>query len=298
MKIQSGWQYIVKNVPSFPPLGKKKLAWDLMMLILIFWHLISLSLLISFDTEPWQSFNLAFTIFPSEEYFVFFQILCALLFLFDILIKFNTGCFESGIVIYEKNKIVRRYLRDGLLYDFLGLVPFFVYFSKNSEERNKNYLLYFFLFIFKLRPLYHFLNNIKEGLLSFEGKKEAIYLLLKLISQVFMICHFGACLWHFTALQTYSGQSWITALKLGQLSWEEKYLKAIYYVVVTMTTTGYGDITPQNHNETFLSITFMFIGSVLVGFSINSIRDILKSANADSKIARFIKNIILFFFKC
>ena len=218
--------------------------------------------------------------------FLLFQIFCALLFFVDILIKFNTGCFESGIVIYDKKKIVQRYLRDGFFYDFLGLIPFIVYFCKSPEGRNKDYLLYFFLFIFKLRPLYLFFNNIKEGLLSFEGKKEAFYLLIKLISQVFLICHFGACLWHLSALQNTNGHDWISQLKIGQLRWEERYLKAIYYVVVTMTTTGYGDITPQNHTETLLSIIFMFTGSVLVGYSINSIRDILKSANADSKLSR------------
>ena len=280
------WVFFVTKVPSLRPLARKKLLWDLMMLILIFWHLISLTLLISFNIQPWEAYSIAFKTFQSENYFLPFQIVSALLFFLDILIKFNTGCFESGVVIYDKTRIVKRYLREGFLYDFLGLIPFFVYLSRHSDERDQNYLFYFFFFISKLRPLSLFFSNIKEGLLSFEGKKEAFYLLLKLISQVFLICHFGACIWHLNAIQHTDGNDWITILKMNELRWEERYLKAIYYVVVTMTTTGYGDITPQNRTEMLLSILFMFIGSVLVGYSINSIRDILKSANAESKQAR------------
>ena len=42
-----------------------------------------------------------------------------------------------------------------------------------------------------------------------------------------------------------------------------------------MVTVGYGDMTPQNKLEILIAMSGMIIGSTLIGFSINSIGNIL-----------------------
>lgn len=40
-------------------------------------------------------------------------------------------------------------------------------------------------------------------------------------------------------------------------SWQVKYIYAMYYILMTMTTVGYGDVTPNNPIENFCSLFIM-----------------------------------------
>ena len=73
--------------------------------------------------------------------------------------------------------------------------------------------------------------------------------------------------------------TWISDLKLHNSRWSERYLRALYFVVVTMTTVGYGDISPSNTIEYLIAMSCMLFGSGLIGYSINSIGAILKKMN-------------------
>lgn len=46
---------------------------------------------------------------------------------------------------------------------------------------------------------------------------------------------------------------------------------SLYFVIVTMTTVGYGDILPQNNFEHYFVIVIVLISSLVFSFSINSI---------------------------
>jgi hypothetical protein len=266
-------------------MGRAKLCWDCIMLLLIFWQLNTLTLMVAFDITPIESYSFGLESLQNQESFIGFQIISSVFIIIDILIKFNTGSFEGGSEIYDKSTIVKKYLKTSFIFDFLGLVPHLIFFGRKHMLEKSDYIKYFWLFLFKLHPLSKFLDNIKEGLLRFEGKKEAIYLLIRLLAEVFIVCHLFACIWHYTALRS-NYKSWIQFLNLQEVGWEDRYMKAIYYVVVTMTTTGYGDITPQSRSETLVSIFCMFLGSFLVGYSINSIGEILESAKLESKVSR------------
>lgn len=63
----------------------------------------------------------------------------------------------------------------------------------------------------------------------------------------------------------------------------EEYLRAYYFMTVTMVTVGYGDITPVNSNEYLLSILTMVIACGMFGYGVNSIGRILGEMYADYK---------------
>lgn len=53
-----------------------------------------------------------------------------------------------------------------------------------------------------------------------------------------------------------------------------EYFKSYYFITVTMTTIGYGDIVPTNVIETIVSIFSMIIACGVFGYTINSIGSI------------------------
>ena len=65
------------------------------------------------------------------------------------------------------------------------------------------------------------------------------------------ISHSCACLWHYVGFFQKSKYdiSWLEMNKIHDESNNIRYIAAIYWVFTTMTTIGYGDITPQNPNE-------------------------------------------------
>ena len=60
-------------------------------------------------------------------------------------------------------------------------------------------------------------------------------------------------------------------------SLSEKYIYSIYFSVVTVTTVGYGDITPANHYECFFLIFTLLVSSSVYAFLINSIGNIMEN---------------------
>ena len=59
----------------------------------------------------------------------------------------------------------------------------------------------------------------------------------------------------------------------------EIYLTAFYFVLTTMTTVGYGEISQVNIYERFLGIVILVVGSVCFSFLAGSVTSLL--ANND-----------------
>lgn len=59
-----------------------------------------------------------------------------------------------------------------------------------------------------------------------------------------------------------------------------RYLISLYYVVVTIGTIGYGEITPSNSTEVFISLFIIFIGLVFFGLLLGAIATSLQVCSA------------------
>jgi CRP-like cAMP-binding protein len=101
----------------------------------------------------------------------------------------------------------------------------------------------------------------------------------KLLFIVLFIAHWGACFWYFLGISEYNekGNSWISQANLINNSVYDQYISSIYYYITTMTTVGYGDITPITSNEKIYAMFSMIMACGVFAYVVGSIGTVLSS---------------------
>lgn len=148
--------------------------------------------------------------------------------------------------------------------------PFLLFVISNNKKtfsQNSSVLFLSFLFYlknYKLTKLFkNFENQIMLPLKYLAGIKFFRLLLLFKI-----IVHHVACLWIF-----------IVKYDLNNSALTDQYLTALYFSLTTMTTVGYGDISPKNNQEKILNILMMVLACAAFGYIINKIQNIFDELN-------------------
>ena len=68
------------------------------------------------------------------------------------------------------------------------------------------------------------------------------------------------------------------------------YIVSFYYILTTITTVGYGDITPATITERVMCIFLFIFGVLFFSFSIGSLTSVLSSLNVrEAKLHEKIK---------
>jgi len=96
------------------------------------------------------------------------------------------------------------------------------------------------------------------------GTSNAVKALIDFFLTIILSCHLIACLWGAAAYGEETSLNWIAALRKAKPSPDDfpespfdVYWTAVYFSIVTLTSIGYGDITPQNRVEYVVCIICM-----------------------------------------
>ena len=190
--------------------------------------------------------------------------------------------YISWVTIYyvdinqEKHiyKIIIRYLKFNFWIDLFGTVPFFEFESKCLLFLKLIRLLRFRTYIYNIWGfieywLSEYMHSRKELLLSIQ--KTIRFLIL-----LFFTMHFISWVWIWIGK---GEKSWASnkASLLGDITNPMNlYIAAIYYVMTTFATVGYGDFTGNTNLEYMFTMVIEFLGIGFFGYVIGNISTMIE----------------------
>lgn len=208
----------------------------------------------------------------------------------DVIMKLNSGFFEKGYSIKSRKLIFFRYLKRNLAYDLITFTLILLHLGEGEDLDSKPAFNYLQLIYFIKFPIFETLIQNFEEIMNFEEKFEACIDLLKLFVKLLFFAHSVACFWIFLGkTANIQGQTWLNSFS----SFDEKsigsyYLISVYWAITTISTTGYGDITPKNEYEYFFSTIIMILGSFYFGYSLNFVGYVFSKIKKEEEMKKFL----------
>ncbi|KAL4462758.1 hypothetical protein ABPG72_015013 [Tetrahymena utriculariae] len=266
---------LLKNVKVIQPNSRFKIIWNIVVFIL---------LIINFFIIPLKLCFASFMV--NENIFRYLTFITGATFSLDTIMNFNSAYFSKGLIITDRKKIIKNYMKKNFFIDLITLLAFsFSYFSYIYFEAG------ILIKILKLAPI---MENFEE-ILNLRQRGQAILSLLKLIIFILMVTHILGCSFYLLARleEQYfiNTTNWIDSKDSWDKQWYDQYILSLYWAVVTMITVGYGDVVPQNTWERLFCIIIMLISCGVFGYGINQIGRILEELS--KKDATFRDNISL-----
>jgi hypothetical protein len=271
--------------------------------IKIFDILLFISSLIYFIFIPYF-LSTNFFISKEVEFWKTLYTLIDILYIIDLIINFFRAYedFDEHLV-RKKKKIFLYYLNTWFFLDLLQAIPYFSIISFLEKYLNNNDSIFncnnhlinhkiYVILLIKIIKLYKMFNkNITISYFSeILSRNELIddhggFFIAFIVT--ILVLNMTTCLFIFIGINSYPG--WIVTLNIQDESYFYIYLTSVYFVIVTVTTVGYGDITGKTVPELLFQIYLLIIGTIAYSFTISYISNNIIKAN--QKSMTFEKNL-------
>jgi hypothetical protein len=189
-------------------------------------------------------------------------VLSTLVFSADVFLSFNTSFNYQGKVIQGKKAIALRYIKGWFTVDIVAALPLglILTFISTPEFGAINLIR-----VLALVKLFRVAKTMQQ--IGGTNVNPAILRLILLIFWILLAAHVVGCGWIF-----------LIDAPAGTSNYD-RYIRAFYWTITTLTTIGYGDITPATSGQTFYVILIEILGAGMYGLVIGNIANLI--ANID-----------------
>eukprot|EP01083_Nonionella_stella_P081253 223714_1 len=266
-------------LPILHPHGNLRIGWDCIIMIILIWTCVEIPFT--------MAFNINLTL---NDVFGVIALSIDCLLLCDVLLNFRTAYFDEfdqQMLVYNPKRIAWKYLTTWFILDFLTSIPFEFLIPEGSAAGNfpsliKALRIFRMVRLLKLLRFFRMLKTFNSIIASFMTRSIIIIAkLFKLLCLMTLSAHFVSCLWFYVGTQSFiqggPGNSWLypdandPSSSMVELSHGELYLTSFYFSVVTLYTTGYGDITPKSLNEKMAASVCILIGTCFFAYFIGAV---------------------------
>ena len=182
------------------------------------------------------------------------------------------------------------YMKHWFIVNFLGAIPFktiFTIFDKSCQDtgflssyKYSSQFYYLFVCMRLVKTSRLFKNKFFQYLDEKLDKYEIYNGYLRFLEGITIFCltiHVVSCLFIFIGRNDYP--SWIVKFNFTEYTFSQLYFLGIYYLITTVTTVGYGDLTCITPNEKVFGIFIEIVGIVAYSWVLTSISNYVKSKN-------------------
>uniref|UniRef100_A0A3Q2Q481 Potassium voltage-gated channel subfamily H member 7 n=1 Tax=Fundulus heteroclitus TaxID=8078 RepID=A0A3Q2Q481_FUNHE len=248
-----------------------KAVWDWLILLLVIYTAIltpySAAFLLN-DQEEQRRRECGYSCSPLNVV----DLMVDIMFIIDILINFRTTYVNHNEeVVSHPTKIAIHYFKGWFLIDMVAAIPFdLLIFGSGSDETTT------LIGLLKTARLLR-LVRVARKLDRYSEYGAAVLMLLMCIFA--LIAHWLACIWYAIGnvekpyLEHKIGWLDNLALSIGKRynysdptsgpSIKDKYVTALYFTFSSLTSVGFGNVSPNTNSEKIFSICVMLIGSLM-----------------------------------
>jgi len=234
-------EYELKNGFMFHPHALMRVAWDSLVAICATFSTVTIPLvLVYLELEVLKRGALADLLHVTDAIWIA-----------NIVVNFLTGFYAAGRLEMDPWKVAVRYARRCFVLDMLAAWPFTLTPSEGEA----------LWFICALKVPRALRVNTFLAKLAQEYRFPAV-LPVKMSLIFFCLSHVLACIWRVA-------QHNDIVTSISDTPWWDLYVEDMYWVLMTITTVGFGDIHPISSGARLYAIAVMCIASAFIGSMIS-----------------------------
>ncbi len=185
----------------------------------------------------------------------------------DILLTFQTAVYAQGQLITRRRDIAGRYLRSWFVFDFLAAFPFQLILQNTVGALTDTARIVRLLRLFRLARIVQLMQEISRASMVNVSVLRMIFLAF----WVLLLSHWMACGWMILGTEAMPPEDTADPYRY--------YLRSFYWAITTITTIGYGDITPSTNLQTIYTVVLQIVGAGMYGYVIGNIASLLANVN-------------------
>ena len=260
------------------PRDRNLMKWDLFMAIAILFSVLEVPFILAFVPE----FSLGVTIL---------EVIIDCIFAADLVLRFRVAYLDRERDLWETRprRIAKHYLSHEFVLDFISTFPFdhFADLATTASSEAFRSLklirtirLVRLLKLFRVARFRKYLTGASDSALSLSP---AMMQLFSLAFQVTLVAHFLGCFFFLvtTGMDETQDLVWWIEEDIPKTVLQQ-YIASLYWGFTTMTTVGYGDLTPASTLERVYATVAMLIGATVFGYIVGSVAGIVLKLNASA----------------